>query len=336
MFPFYQHMCKNQELFLLVARGAQGEVRGIAPLVLRRERIITENTFLEFIGQRQSYYLGVIANQDACGDVYPAICDYVFENRRKWDAISLANLANDELLKENMMEKARSHNCFWHEEIRNPCKVVRLGASFDAYISSLDPHIAKKLKYCRRSMDRDHVVETTMPADEQSLNAYWRAFLELHQSRVRSKCQTTIFANHAFQEFSYSVVRAAYAEGNLRLVALKLDDEIRAVLFGVVWNKTFYFLNIGYKELSKYSLGHMLPVLCIEAAICSGLERFDFMGGGGEYKERLGGVDQGGMCLRAMKPTAFAESAARKAAEAVVKRVFRGRSESRTKRVGAQ
>lgn len=330
MFHYYTHMCEDQELFLLLVRNDKGELKGIAPFILREERIITKKIFLELIAQRYSYYVGIISNNDNREDVYREIFGYLFANRKSWDLINIIHLSNHEKFKMHLKNHSKEYGYLCRETIKDPCKVVRLTRSFNEYMSSLSKDISKKVKYYLRSINRDFGVEVSLPDDEVSLLASWRKFLELHESRVHSKGGKTVLSNKAFQDFYYSIAHAAYQEGNLRLTALKLDDEIAAVLFGIVWNKTFYFLNIGYREFSKYSLGLVLPVLCIEKSIESGLEYFDFMGGGGDYKEKLGGVDKGGLNIQVVKRITRLEVMAK----TVAKKVLKKGMISRTKKVG--
>ena len=86
------------------------------------------------------------------------------------------------------------------------------------------------------------------------------------------------------------------------------------MLFGIVHGGAFNFVNIGFKEYSKYSLGLLLPVLCIERSIGEGLEWFDFLGGGGTYKDQLGGTDRGGGTLSVVSPPVEPELRLREAA----------------------
>lgn len=334
MFFYYKHMCSGQELFLLLVRNDKGELKGIAPFVLRQYRVVTKRNFLDVIGQRYSYYVGIIANSESRDDVYRAVFAYLFDNGKRWDVLNLVHLSDDVEFKTYLRQHTRGHGYCWREGIKDTCKVVRLTRSFDEYMSSLDKDTSKKVKYYLRSINRDFDVEVSLPDDEKSLLVLWRKFLELHERRVHSKGGKTVLSNKNFQEFYYSVAYNAYRERNLRLVALKLDNEVAAVLFGVVWKRTFYFLNIGYRKYSKYSLGLSLPVMCIEQSINAGLDYFDFLGGGGDYKEKLGGADRGGLSIQVMRPMILLETKAREGARKVAKKMLNRGMLSRTKKGG--
>lgn len=330
MFNYYSNMCNGQELFLLLVRDDKEKLKGIAPFVLREERIITKKVFLEFIGQRYSYYLGIIANCNNRDEVNREIYDYLFENRRRWDLISLRHLLDDEALKNHLRIHAKRHGYSCRESIQDPCKIVPLQESFDEYISCLDKRFSKRLKRSLRRINKDFHIELSVPENEKSLNIFWRKFLELHIERIKNKGSKTILSNKKFQEFYYSVAQAMYIEKKLCLIALKFDKEIVAILFGIAWKDTFYFLNIGYKKFSRYNLAVVLPVLCIERSIKDGLKYFDALSGGGDYKEKLGGVDKGGLSIQVAKRITRLEVMAK----TVAKKVLKKGMISRTKNVG--
>jgi len=319
-FHYYEHMCKDQTLFLLLVRDNREALRGIAPFVLRERRIITRRVFLEFIGQNYSYYLDIIANDESGDDVAKEVVGYLFENRRRWDLINLVHLSDDAKLKTHLKTYSNAHRYCWRESIQDPCKVVKLPTSFDEYILSLDKHFSQTLKRSLRRMERDFDVELSVPEDAQSLMLLWHRFMDLHIERIQDKESTTILSNKDFQEFYFSVAQAMFREHNPCLIALRFDKQIAGVLFGITWKNTFYFVNIGYKKFSRYSLAVVLPVLCIERSIMDGLAYFDALGGGGDYKEKMGGVDRGGIKIQVLKPMPLLENMAKNMARKILNR----------------
>ena len=312
---------RDEELSVLLARDSQGALHGIAPFLLRRRHVITRRVFLEFVGQRFSYHLDVICQEERRSLVCKAIAEHIFENRDQWDVIDIMHLSEDTPLREHLTRYAKTVRYVWRQESYDPCKVVSLGHNFDGYMSSLPKPMSKKLKYYQRSMQRDFDVELCLAEDDKTLTVFWESFLELHIKRFGTKGAYTVLSDSDFQGFYRAMAQAAYREGNLRLVALKLDGQIAAVLFGIVCNETFNFLNIGYRKFSKYSLGLVVPVLCIEMAIEQGLGRFDFLGGGGDYKEKLGGLAEDGLRLSVWRRSALLENYGRRALDVVWKRL---------------
>ena len=109
---------------------------------------------MEFIGQSYSYHLGIIADGNNKDDVYQAICNYLFENRRKWDVINFMHMSDDAIFQMHLTSNLKGSSCFLREYAQDPCKVVQITGSFDEYISSLDKHFSNKLKYNLRKIKR--------------------------------------------------------------------------------------------------------------------------------------------------------------------------------------
>lgn len=323
MFHYYDNMCNGQELFILLARDDEGRLKGIAPFILREEKIITKRIFLEFIGQKYSYHLGIIADRDNRDNVHRDICDYIFKNQRRWDLISFIHLPDDETLKKHLRSRSKVCHCYWRERSWDPCKVFQIRGSLDEYISSLNNKFSKKVKYNLRRIKRNFEIEVSLPENEEELILYWDRFLDLHIKAIEGKGSTTILSKQGFQRFYHCVAYVAYREGSLALMALKLDKEIVAMKYAIVRNKTCYFLNSGYQRVAKYSLYVLSTVLCIEKLLESGVEYFDFAGGGGYYKEKLGGVDKDGLHIQVVKPISALEQMARKIGGKIVKKVYR-------------
>lgn len=323
MFHYYNNMCNGQELFLMLVRDDKGHLKGIAPFILREERIITKRIFLELIGQRYSYHLGIIADRDNTENVHREVCAYLFENRRRWDLISFVHLSDDEMLKKHLRSHAKGRGYVWREGIQDPCKVVQIRGSFDEYVSSLKKAFSKALRKRLRRIKREFHVELSLAEDERELMLFWRKFLEFHIKAIDERGSATVLSKQRFQRFYHCVAQAAYREGSLALMALKLDSEIFAVKFAIVHNRTCHLLNTGYKRVAKHSLWVISTVLAIERLLESGVEYFDFGGGGGGYKEKLGGVDKGGLHIEVVKRISAFEQVTRKIGRKVVKKVKR-------------
>jgi len=313
MFHYYDNMCNGQELLLLLVRDDEEHLKGIAPFILRKERIITEKTFLELIGQRYSYHLGIIANCNNRDDVYREICAHLFENRKKWDVIKFTNLSDDQVFRKHLKTHLKGRGFFWRENVQNPCKVLRIRGSFDEYISSLGKHFSNKLKYKLRRLKRDFHVELSLPENEKDLMLFWDMFVSLHIGAVTGKGSRTVLLKQQYQRFYHCVAQAAYREGTLALIALKLDNEIAAIKYAIVRNKICYFLNSGYQRVAQYSLYLLSTMLCIEKLLESGVECFDFMGGGGDHKTKLGAIDEDGLTIEVLRTISFAEIMAKNA-----------------------
>ncbi|MBN1912285.1 MAG: GNAT family N-acetyltransferase [Pirellulales bacterium] len=325
MFSCYECLCLGQRLFLVLVEDDEGHLKGIAPFVLREERIVLRRVFLEFLGQRYSHHLGVIAHPDDQDAVCLAVCDYVFENRKQWNAVKLANASSDGMFRRRLRDCCGSNGYLRRERVSNPCKVVQLTGSFDEFLSSLEGQFRKKLRYSLGRLEREHRVELIMPKDEDTFSLIWNRFLELHQGAIKDKGSQTVLLDPRYQRFYRSVAHSAFLEGTLALVAMQLDGQIAAVKFAVVRNKTCFFLNSGYQRVPHFSLYLLSTVLCIKMLMERGIKRFDFMGGGGGggYKEKLGGQPCDGLSIMCYPRIVFIETAGKRVFAIVSRTILR-------------
>jgi CelD/BcsL family acetyltransferase involved in cellulose biosynthesis len=313
MFHYYDKRCNGQDLLLFLVRDSRDQLVGIAPFILRKQRLLRKWTFLEFLGQRYSYHLGIIAHSAHRDEVYQHICDHLIKYRKKWDVLKFTNLSNDALLYKHLKTHFEKWSYFWTERIHNACKVIRIDGSFDEYISSLGKHFSKKTKYKLRKIRRDFHVGLSQPDNETDLMRSWRTFVDLHLQAVEDKGTTTVLSDPQYERFYRSVAQSAFRNGTLALIAMMLDGRIAAVKFAILRGRTCYFLNSGYERDPKYSLYLLSTMLCMEELLKSDVDRFDFMGGGGSHKDAFGATDEDGLTIEVMKTMPFVEAAIRRA-----------------------
>jgi len=81
------------------------------------------------------------------------------------------------------------------------------------------------------------------------------------------------------------VTRRFLARGWLRMYILRLDGVPAAVMYGFLYNRTFYFYQHGFDDrYQQYSIGLVLMALSIRAAIDEGAAEFDMLWGTEPYK----------------------------------------------------
>jgi len=209
------------------------------------------------------------------------------------------------------------------ENINNPCKVVQIIGSFAEYIASLDRHFAKELEYKLRRLKREYQVTLVVPETESDLQHMWNRFVELHVQAVEYKGASTVVSAPEYERFYYSIAEVAYREGSLALMGMKLNEEIAAVKFMVVRNKTCFLLNSGYQRGIRHSLYLLSTVLCIEKLLEKGVEYFDFMGGGGRHKTKLGGVDRSGLSIQIGRRMTMLEVMTKEGAKRIARRILK-------------
>ena len=300
MYRWHENMGgKTEKPFIIIVKNRE-QIVGIAPLALVNRRFIGKQ--LQFMGQQYSYHLGFIAERGQEESVCNAIWSFLLNQAiGKFRSIDFIHLEEDTVFEDTFRKKVNQQNLILEKSIYDPCQVVYLPDSFEEYLDSIKKvsSFGNRLKYCLRRLERDFDVEFFF-ADKNNLHNYWSAFLKLHYQRMAEKDASSALLMPNFANFYLSVAKSFLKKQALRLAVLKLNGEIAAVMLGIVYNKSFNALNIGFSpQISKanrwLSLCPVNLALCIRTAIESGLDEFDFLGGQLEYKEKMGTQDSGGM-----------------------------------------
>src|SRR5690606_19885580 len=92
-------------------------------------------------------------------------------------------------------------------------------------------------------------------------------------------------ATPALQRFHHRFTRLALQQGWLRLYALRVGNNVAAVLYCLCYGNRYYSYQLGYDvALGRYSPGLCALGQCIEEAIGEGVAEFDFLHAEERYK----------------------------------------------------
>jgi CelD/BcsL family acetyltransferase involved in cellulose biosynthesis len=263
---------------VIISSPAAGELDALAPLYILRDDDSGESLGM-FIGTGVTDYLDILGTAD---DILPAMTS---ADCQMWD---LQQLRPSSRLLAAPLPEGWSDNV----EDQDPCPVLSIreaGAELERLLST---HARKKLRYCRRSLERLGRVsyETATP---ESLDTLLTALFELHAARWQARNLPGVLADDIIQEFHRDVARSMLAAGALRLYAMRIDDRIAAVFYGFAHAGTVYYYLSGYDpSLEKWSIGNVIVAHAIEEAVRDAATTFDFLRGAEEYKYSWGAKDR--------------------------------------------
>ncbi len=166
------------------------------------------------------------------------------------------------------------------------CPVISLaGHTWDSYLATLGS--AHRANVRRRLRGAEQ--QFTMRFEQVTTDAGRRDALEalgaFHERRFRTEGGSTAFLTPALRAFQDDATRRALDRGWLRMYVLWLNDVPAAVMYGVFYNRQFYFYQHGFDDrYARHSVGLVLMALTIRAAIDEGAQVFDFLWGTEPYK----------------------------------------------------
>jgi CelD/BcsL family acetyltransferase involved in cellulose biosynthesis len=129
--------------------------------------------------------------------------------------------------------------------------------------------------------------------EKDELDEGMEAFFHLHAKRWKKRFLPGVLADSRKQAFHTEMAWLAYERGWLRLYGLRLNGELRSVLYCFMHRKKSYYYLGGFEpNISKYSLGTVLTGYAVRDAVEHGCLEFDFLRGNERYKYRWTGMER--------------------------------------------
>ena len=166
------------------------------------------------------------------------------------------------------------------------CPFIDLtGHDWDSFLATLGPshraNIRRRLRGIEKQFDATFELVTTDAVRLEALDALGR----FHQQRFEAEGGSTAFLNATVRAFQDEATRKLLERGWLRMYTLRLDGAIAAVMYGVLYNDTFYFYQHGFDpQYQRHSIGLVLMALTLRTAIAERAHTFDFLWGTESYK----------------------------------------------------
>ena len=276
LLPWWKHF--GSDTPHVIASSTNGELDALAPLYILRDEDSGESLGL-FLGTGNSDYL------DLLGDASQLIEPITRADCQLWD---LQQLRPSSGLLGVALPEGWSDNV----EDQDPCPVLSIDNAGDELGNLLSTHARKKLRYFRRSLEREGDVRYES-ATAESLDTLLDALYELHAARWQKRGLPGVLADEVTQSFHREVARRMLDAGALRMYAVRVNERIAGVFYGFAHQGTVYYYLSGYDPaLEKLSIGNILVAHAIEDAVRDGATTFDFLRGAEEYKYAWGAKDR--------------------------------------------
>lgn len=282
------------ELHLLTVRDG-GALVGIAPLFLLEETDAQGRTrrLLRLIGSVDaSDYLDLIAARGREREVLAAMLAALAKDGA-WDVLDLYNVPEASCSRVWLPELAAERGWTLTDDRQVTCPIIRLPASFDEYVQSLDKKDRHELRRkLRRAEGTAGLTWYAITGDDHThdLDEAAEAFIDL---MMKSRSDKSAFMTDAMRRFFHQIIHAAHAAGFLHLAFLEVHGVKAAAYLNFDYNGKRLVFNSGLETQGFQSLsaGIVLAARLIEESIKLGYTEFDLLRGDEEYKYRLGAKD---------------------------------------------
>lgn len=288
---WWQHLgggeWKQAELNILVGRGEDGQLSGIAPLF---RTVQNDKAVLHLIGSHEiADFLDLIARPADLAPLAQAVLEHLAADT-SWEEIVLYNLLDSSATSSVLREATTTLGLNFALETLQPSPYIALPASFEDYMASLDSKQAHELRRKQRKAERSAEqlsIETIQRGED--LDAALQDFLGL----MGQEADKDRFLSAAMRAQLDAIGRAAFAAGWLQLFFLKAGSRRIAGYMNFDYQNRIWGYNAGFNnEYASLSPGWLVMGEMIKWCIENGREAFDFMRGDEEYKYRFGGVNR--------------------------------------------
>lgn len=278
------------ELHTVVARGADGQLLGVAPL------FFTQNCdglpALMLLGSSEiSDYLDILARPEDLPGFIEALLAYLDSPQAPaWQVLDFYNLLEDS---PTLPELERAAATKGWRAVREPlqhCPYIPLPGDWETYLAAIDK---KQRHEIRRKMRRAE--ESEVPTrwyiveDETTLDAEIDAFLQL----MAHDPEKQRFLTETMRLQMRASIHAAYRAGWLQLAFLTVGGKKAAAYLNFDYDNRIWVYNSGldfaFRDLSP---GWVLLGYLLQWANGQKRAAFDFMRGDEEYKYRFGALDR--------------------------------------------
>ena len=177
-------------------------------------------------------------------------------------------------------------------EPRDVCPVLTLPSRLEDLGQAVPTRQLSNLRKYRRKAETLGGLRTEV-ADEDDWEEALEALIRLHEVRWASQGQPGMLSGEALRAFHREAAQGFLERGALLLIALRLEGDTVAALYGFQERTTVFCYLQGFEpRFEKLSPGVMVVGAAIEEAIRRGARALDFLRGKEDYKYRWGAKDR--------------------------------------------
>lgn len=287
----------DDELSIIICEK-DNEIIAITPFYIRKRLIrgVYPSRLLMYIGTQVEWqgdvgsdYLDIIYKDGSERDVVCDVFKYIVKNNL-CDEICLFRINSSSSTYSLIQKEADKYRFLQNVNNEYPSPYIKLPSSWEGYLSTVTAQMRQKIRKERRQLQKFQRVVFKKAENVDELENNFRALVELHELRWKSKGVNGVFSNEKISLFHRKVLPYMLENNQLDLYVLSVDNKNVAALYNIIYANKIYFYQSGINAAnSKVALGYIIHSYCIENAIDKGLSEYDFLpdAESGSYKERF-------------------------------------------------
>jgi CelD/BcsL family acetyltransferase involved in cellulose biosynthesis len=277
--PWWSHLSGSSRLRMLsVAAG--NRLIAIAPCRLTTGVMRLPCLDLLGTGEAGSDYLDVITRRGFKAEALDAIEQFVVAQNIPLRLTHLGSSAAAAGLVHRLERRG------WMQ-VTTPggvCPYIPLaGHTWDSYLATLGSSHRANVRRRLRALEQKFDVQFERVTGDRDRREALERLAHYHEHRFDA--HGTAFRTASLRAFHDEATRRFLDRGWLRMFVLRVNGAPAAVMYGFLYNRTFYFYQHGFDDsYQQHSIGLVLMALSIRAALEEGAAEFDMLWGTEPYK----------------------------------------------------
>lgn len=275
-------------LRIFVARDLEGEIVGIAPMMIARSRTLGGTVrYLQFIGsarEPRSEYLDYIVAPDRATRVSQALTDALFSHEAgRWHFLRLCMIAEGSHIARAIEERAQHAGVPARVTEHHVAPYIQLSDSLETVIAERPPKLRTNIRSSWRKAQAQSGFAILQAPDAIPLGQAVDVFLDLHAKRWLSEGRTLV--DERSRRFFHELAGRLVARDRLMLSVVMLHGKPAAATYDFLFNGRVYGYQAGWDPAhSKLGLGNIMRASTVRWAIARGAREFDLLVGDEPYK----------------------------------------------------
>ena len=287
--------------FAVVVRDHEGTLAGVAPFYKTAYQLLRAFPYkvLRIMGDfpTGAECLDWILRSDCESEASRSIASALSDAASEWDFLWMPYVPSWTGAKDRICDAAGAAG-FYISERKVPFASLDLPDSLDELLASL----GSSHRYnTRRDLKRKFGEPTTIflrCLEEAVIPRYLDSLFDLHTARWSREGQLGTFRKKPNEARFYRMFASdALRQGWLRMYAIEIAGDLKAVQYGYVYNDAFLQIQEGFDHESGRGLGNLLRYRVIEDLISDGIKVYDFLGGMSDHKKRWHATERFGTHL---------------------------------------
>jgi CelD/BcsL family acetyltransferase involved in cellulose biosynthesis len=285
---WWQECRDSFQLCIGVVRDHEGQVMGIAPLVIgpgsdKNRRHLKHLGFMNGKGPLQGERLDFIVPEGRESEVTSVLVTVVTESRHLWDVVRLNKIPTESMNYAHIMTELRWAGRSMGVLNMTECRWTKLPATWNEYSMLHSGNWRRKMRKRWEQLSEGHMVRKVLAGKDVPIELAIDRFFELHSMIYPEGVSS--FLREQCQRLHRKLMSTWLLDGRATLCMIELDGKLIAGIYCLRSKTETLQYQLGRDpEYAKLGLGNLSMQWGLECAMESGSTVYDLLPGDYPYK----------------------------------------------------